>query len=74
MYADKVTRSMDFAIKETNRRRLIQDKYNHENGIEPRSIQKAVRDLTDDIVKEEKQIESIAFLRNSFMFTIRVSG
>ncbi len=45
MYADTVTDSMNRAIGETNRRRAIQQKYNEENGITPRTIQKAVRDL-----------------------------
>ncbi len=47
MYADRITDSMDRAIKETNRRREIQTKHNREHGIEPASIIKEVRDLTD---------------------------
>lgn len=49
MYADKMTDSMKFAIGETNRRRAIQMAYNTEHGIEPVSIIKAVRDLTDQL-------------------------
>jgi excinuclease ABC subunit B len=49
MYADKMTDSMKFAIDETNRRRAIQMAYNQEHGIEPVSIIKAVRDLTDQL-------------------------
>ncbi len=49
MYADKMTDSMRRAIDETNRRRAIQMRYNQEHGIEPRSIVKAVRDLTDQV-------------------------
>jgi excinuclease ABC subunit B len=49
MYADKVTDSMRRAIDETNRRRDIQIAYNREHGIEPISIVKAVRDLTDQL-------------------------
>lgn len=45
MYADKVTDSMRIAIEETGRRRMIQQKYNAEHGITPKTIQKAVRDL-----------------------------
>jgi excinuclease ABC subunit B len=49
MYADKVTDSMQRAIDETNRRRAVQEAYNEAHGIEPRSIVKAVRDLTDRV-------------------------
>ena len=51
MYADTVTRSMDAAIKETDRRRTIQEAYNHERGITPIGIVKAVKDLTDRVRK-----------------------
>ena len=43
MYADKITGSMDRAIKETNRRREIQMQYNEEHGIIPKTIIKDVR-------------------------------
>ncbi len=49
MYADKITDSMKRAIDETNRRRAKQIAYNQQHGIEPVSIVKAVRDLTDQI-------------------------
>ncbi len=49
MYADVVTRSMQGAIEETYRRREIQMKHNQEHGIEPASIMKEVRDLTDRV-------------------------
>ena len=49
MYADKITNSMQRAIDETNRRRAKQNAYNQEHGIEPVSIVKEVRDLTDQI-------------------------
>ncbi|HJX38568.1 MAG TPA: excinuclease ABC subunit UvrB [Anaerolineae bacterium] len=56
MYADTITHSMQRAIEETNRRRQIQMEYNEEHGIEPRSIVKAIKDLTDQVraVAEEK--------------------
>ena len=49
MYADRITDSMKRALDETNRRRQIQDIFNQEHGIEPKSIQKAVHDITDRI-------------------------
>ena len=47
MYADRITGSMDRAIKETNRRREIQIKYNEENGIVPTTIIKDVREVIE---------------------------
>jgi excinuclease ABC subunit B len=56
MYADTITRSMDKAISETARRRAIQMEYNDAHGIEPKTIQKKIRDLivATKAVKEEK--------------------
>jgi len=56
MYADRITDSMQRAIDETNRRRAVQQRYNEEHGIEPQSIVKEVRDLTDRVrmTAEEK--------------------
>ena len=47
MYADKMTPAMDYAIRETNRRRGIQDAYNKAHGIVPKTIRKDVRDLIE---------------------------
>ena len=49
MYADKFTDAMNKAIDETNRRRAVQNTYNKEHGIQPISIVKEVRDITDQI-------------------------
>jgi excinuclease ABC subunit B len=49
MYADKITDSMRRAIDETNRRRAKQVAFNESHGIQPVSIFKAVRDLTDQL-------------------------
>ncbi|MBU5488322.1 excinuclease ABC subunit UvrB [Clostridium sp. MSJ-8] len=47
MYADTITKSMDRAIKETNRRRGIQEEYNREHNIIPKTIIKEVRDVLE---------------------------
>ncbi len=53
MYADSVTDSMERAIRETNRRREIQIKYNEEHGIVPKTIIKEIRDVIDIATPEE---------------------
>ena len=55
MYADTVTRSMQAAIDETNRRRKIQMEYNEAHGITPKTIEKAVRDLISISKKVEAE-------------------
>ena len=52
MYADELTESMEKAISETNRRRNIQEQYNLEHNIIPKTIKKSVRD-TISITKQE---------------------
>lgn len=53
MYADQVTKSMEAAISETQRRREIQMRYNKKHGIVPKTIVKEVRDVIDISAKEE---------------------
>jgi excinuclease ABC subunit B len=77
LYADRITPSMQKAIEETNRRREIQEKYNREHGITPKSIVKPVKELLaieeldyvrlpvklpKDIKNEEDLIEKISRL------------
>ena len=60
MYADKITDSMRLAIDETERRRAIQEAYNKEHGITPKTIQKSVRELISisrEIAQEELRFE-----------------
>ena len=60
MYADTITDSMRLAIDETNRRRAIQEAYNQEHGITPKTIQKSVRELISisrEIAQEELRFE-----------------
>lgn len=62
MYADSVTDSMKNAIEETERRRTIQDNYNKEHGITPKTIVKKVSDVleisthADDDKKSKKKL------------------
>lgn len=55
MYADKVSDAMDIAITETNRRRLIQEKYNEEHNIKPQTIMKSIREL----ISNNQEIEDV---------------
>ncbi len=52
MYADKITDSMQEAIKETSRRRSIQEQYNKEHGITPKTIKKEIRELISNTKDE----------------------
>lgn len=57
MYADTITRSMDIAISETNRRRTIQEAYNRKHGIKPKTIKKEIRDvIRATYAAEEKEV------------------
>ena len=57
MYADETSPAMDSAIKETERRRSIQQKFNEENGITPKTIEKAVREVIEAIKSIEEKVE-----------------
>ena len=54
LYADKITQAMRSAMDETARRRQIQQRYNEEHGIVPKTIVKSVRDLDEISVPEHK--------------------
>ena len=57
MYADELTDSMEKAIKETNRRRAIQEAYNKEHNIVPKTIKKSVRDSIKAVQAEDIGVE-----------------
>lgn len=69
MYADRVTDSMHKAIETTNQRRKKQLDYNREHGITPQSIQKHVRDITDDI-KDMKEDEALMLAENQASYQV----
>ena len=58
MYADEVTGSMERAVRETERRRGLQMKFNEEHGIIPRTIIKDVRDVIEISTKEEVEYKA----------------
>lgn len=60
MYADIVTRSMKVTIDETNRRRKIQNEYNVEHGITPKSIVKGVREVIESTIAAETEVDYTA--------------
>lgn len=55
MYADNITKSMEKAIHETNRRREIQDEYNRLHGITPKTISKGIRDIIEATIVAEDE-------------------
>ena len=61
MYADNVSDSMDIAIKETNRRRTIQEEYNKNHNIVPKTIVKDISDIISNTVElEEKEPQKLS--------------
>ena len=57
MYADRISKAMDVAMKETDRRRKIQDDYNKANGITPASVKKSVRSVIEATKAMEPSME-----------------
>ena len=57
MYADTITDSMRAAIGETNRRRALQEAFNEEHGIVPRTVKKSITDVSSFISEAEATLE-----------------
>ena len=57
MYADEMSDSMNLAINETNRRRKIQEAYNKENNIIPKTIIKDIKEVISNNIKETSKTE-----------------
>ena len=55
MYADNISEAMDYAIKETSRRRSIQEAYNEEHGIVPKTIVKKINEVISNNVKTDSK-------------------
>ena len=55
LYADTMTKSLDRAISETNRRRTIQMTYNTEHNITPQTVKKLIKDITDQLATDHKK-------------------
>ena len=62
MYADQMTKSIRAAIKESERRRDIQIKFNQVNKITPRSIQKAIRQGIEDLEESQEFVQGLTGL------------
>jgi excinuclease ABC subunit B len=62
MYADSISDAMNYAIKETNRRRAMQLNFNLENNVEPVTIKKDIREnisIREEIIEEEKDYQKL---------------
>ncbi len=73
MYADNMTKSMIFAIDETNRRRAKQVAYNKEKGIDPTPLRKKIADITDLIAKEADDTDDLSAKTNKIGFASGVA-
>ena len=58
LYADKITKSIDLAMKETERRRNIQLKFNKDNNITPKTIEKSINNILEQFGLDDKKLKS----------------
>ncbi len=68
LYADSITGSMKYAMDETARRRKLQSEYNTKHGITPKTIIKAIKDITDTLQREHHQAVSVLLETDEKMF------
>ncbi|MSR87934.1 MAG: excinuclease ABC subunit UvrB [Candidatus Zambryskibacteria bacterium] len=68
LYADSITGSMKRAMGETSRRRAIQTAYNKKHGITPKTIIKAIRDITDTLEREHHQVINLLLETDEALF------
>jgi excinuclease ABC subunit B len=75
LYANKITKSMQKVIDETNRRREIQRKYNEEHGITPQTIKKELKPLVDPtlISTQDFTLDSTEQEQQDYLETVRVA-
>jgi len=68
IYADVLTGSIERAIRETNRRRMIQVAYNKEHGITPKTIMKKIHDITDGMKREHDKAVDVELALDAVLF------
>jgi len=72
LYADNITKSIEKAISETDRRRAIQLEYNKKNGITPKTIEKSIKNILEQFGLTSKQLKSKK--RNEKILEIDLKG
>ena len=70
MYADTISDAMNKAIKETERRRKMQEKYNLDNGIIPKTIVKEIKEVVTNEVKTDKKTKLSKKEQNELLIQI----